>query len=240
MQTKVRPAATGQNAAEDPLRRVPLFAEMDDAGHQALLEIGKCETFSPGDVFCREGDRLSKLFIILSGTVRIQRAAKDSEPPAYVGDRGAGDYFGIEGFLDDAPAAADAQATAGGEVLVLEREELKRAVAQKPDFAWSVLRGLARRLHDATEQSRRHRNLDVMGRLAAFLGDTAERMVPDANGERRLANLTDDQIAVQIHTSRESVNRKISRLKEMRIVRRDGRTLIVLNIPRLRALSGGE
>jgi CRP/FNR family transcriptional regulator, cyclic AMP receptor protein len=228
MQTKVRPAATGQNAAEDPLRRVPLFAEMDDAGHQALLEIGKCETFSPGDVFYREGDRLSKLFIILSGTVRIQRAAKDSEPPAYVGDRGAGDYFGIEGFLDDAPAAADAQATAGGEVLVLEREELKRAVAQKPDFAWSVLRGLARRLHDATEQSRRHRNLDVMGRLAA------------PNGERRLANLTDDQIAVQIHTSRESVNRKISRLKEMRIVRRDGRTLIVLNIPRLRALSGGE
>ena len=66
-----------------------------------------------------------------------------------------------------------------------------------------------------------------------WLGGVKE---PEGSSGVRLSRITDEEIAERIGATRESVNRKLSRLRELGVVRRAGRDLVVLKRQKLRDL----
>ncbi len=222
-------------APEEQLRAIQLFSGLDAESLKLLA--GRCRRrkFGAGEALFHEGDPGQTLYIVLSGTVLIQRVTKEMET-VHIAQRGPGEHFGELALFDDLPRSADAETGSACELLLLERRELMQFLEAHPAVAWNIIRALSARLRENSEQTVRSNALDVLGRLAAFLCDQCAGVAPDAAKAYALPRLTDEQIATRINTSRESVNRRLARLKTMRLIARDGRAVIVTNLPKLRAL----
>ena len=225
-----------RTSLEEQLRKIQLFAGLDDESLKLLS--GRCRRrkFGAGEALFHEGDPGSTLYIVLSGCVIIQRVTKDMET-VHIAQRNAGEHFGEMALFDDLPRSADAETGAACELLLLDGRDLRQFLEAHPQVAWNIIRALSARLRENSDQAVRSNALDVLGRLAAFLCDQCATLAPDPGAKSyTLPKVTDEQIATRINTSRESVNRRLARLKAMRVIVRDGRAIVVTNLPKLRAM----
>ena len=220
---------------EGMLRRIPLFSGLADTELAPLALRCRRRLFPSREALFHEGDAGQTLYLILSGHVNIQRETPDGSI-VHVARRGPGDHFGELSLFDDLPRSADALTDTACDLLMLDRRELLFFLETHPQVSWAIIRTLSSRLREASDRMVSSETRDVLARLAACLLESAEAGTPDTRGHIRLDGLSDGRLAQRIGATRETVNRRLSRLKQMGILRRDGTTLIVQNTERLRTL----
>ncbi|MBM4466209.1 MAG: cyclic nucleotide-binding domain-containing protein [Chloroflexi bacterium] len=124
------------------LRRMPLFATMDEAEIELLLSRLRVEHYSPGQVIIRQGERGDRFYIIRRGHVEVtQRDERGVSEVVNQLDRG--DYFGELALLRDAPRNATCRATIPTEVLSLSRQDFDRLVKARFALREKVDRSIA-------------------------------------------------------------------------------------------------
>jgi CRP-like cAMP-binding protein len=122
------------------LKRTPLFAEL---GRRELEEVGRLadEIDVPAArILMREGETGQEFFVLVEGSVNIDRAGKrvrTLEP---------GDFFGEVALLSEGPRTATATAETPSKLLVLAHREFHSLMAQFPSIQTSILSCLATRL----------------------------------------------------------------------------------------------
>ncbi len=125
------------------LRRMPLFATMDEAEITLLCSRLREEHYWPGQVIIRQGERGDRFYIIKRGhvevTVRDERGVSE-----VVNQLDRGDYFGELALLRDAPRNATCRATLPTEVLSLSRQDFDRLVKARFALREKVDRSIAR------------------------------------------------------------------------------------------------
>ena len=135
----------------DRLRKVPLFADLSVAEAAVLGTRMQRLSFAPGDTVLREGDSGDGLFIVESGTLRVQRGG------TVLAELGIGDHFGEIALVTGGPRTADVVSADGTTVLRLSRDEYLAYLAALPDVsqrtAATTSARLARdgRLHAASQ-----------------------------------------------------------------------------------------
>ena len=96
----------------DLLAKVPLFAGLTPAALELVAGVATDETYPTGTCIFEHGDIGDKLYIILSGRVRISRNVPGmGEEALAVLNPGA--IFGEMALLDDTPRSADAPEGSG-------------------------------------------------------------------------------------------------------------------------------
>jgi len=229
----MHPAPPGWRTVPELLGNVPLFRGLSPAEREALAQQCRRRQCEAGEVVFHEGDPGNALFVVVRGFVHIERAAEDGTL-VHIARRGPGDHFGELALLDALPRSADAVADEACELLVLARPDLKRFCDNHPETAWVMLQGLATRLREATDRIHGDGTRDVLGRLAAVLLDTAkETNRTTGDGHPILDGINDTRLAQRIGSTRETVNRRLTSLRRMGILRRDGRQLVLLDSDRL-------
>ncbi len=229
----MQPEHPTRRAVPDLLATVPLFRGLSASEREALAHQCRRRHCDAGEVVFHEGDPGNALFVVVSGHVHIERAADDGSL-VHIARRGPGDHFGELALLDALPRSADAVADDTCELLVLARPDLKRFCETHPATAWVMLQGLAMRLREATDRIHGDGTRDVLGRLAAVLLDTAKetnRKTDDGNAI--VEGINDTRLAQRIGSTRETVNRRLTSLRRLGILRRDGRQLVLLDAERL-------
>ena len=93
-----------------------------------------------GGVVFREGEAADELFVIKTGTVRIQVGNKT------VADLAPDTIFGEMALIDNEPRSASATALTDVELVPVSEKQFLFLVSQTPHFALKVMRTLARRL----------------------------------------------------------------------------------------------
>ena len=132
--------ATHTDQKLELLRRTPLLA---DLGRKDIEEVGRLadEVDVPaGRVLMREGETGSEFFVLVSGTVAIDRGGtrlRVVEP---------GGYFGEIALLAEGPRTATATAETPASLLVLGHREFHSLMDQFPSVRTSVLESIAKRL----------------------------------------------------------------------------------------------
>src|ERR671935_2024953 len=96
-------------APVDVLRRVPLFAELDEREVEEIARSFKERRFSAGETVIKEGSGGAAFYVIESGEARITVRGKER------GTLGPGDYFGEIALLDE--GARTATITADSDLL---------------------------------------------------------------------------------------------------------------------------
>ncbi len=220
---------------EGMLRRIPLFSGLTDAELVPLATRCRRRLFPPREALFHEGDAGQTLYLILSGYVTIQRVVPGGTV-VFVARRGPGDHFGELSLFDDLPRSADAVTETACDLLMLDRRELMFFLETHPQVSWEIIRTLSSRLREAADRMVSSETRDVLARVAACLLESAQAGTPDARGHITIEGLSDGRLAQRIGATRETVNRRLSRLKQMGILRRENVTLIIQDMDRLRTL----
>lgn len=139
----------------DLLSKIHLFAGLQPGHLRRIAGVGTRETFGEGAVIFSEGAPGDKMYLILSGAVRISRHVPGMGEEALAVLR-AGNYFGEMSLIDDVPRSADAKAHEPTELFVIGKEALEdllfvdRELAY--DLLWTFVRTLSGRLRDTNDK----------------------------------------------------------------------------------------
>ncbi|MFP3915543.1 MAG: Crp/Fnr family transcriptional regulator [Actinomycetota bacterium] len=123
----------------DRLRRVPLFADLDEEGLRSLADIATEFDAAHGHVLMYKGQAGSGMFIIEEGSVRVEIPSGD--PVAL----GPGEFVGELSVLADAPRMARVCVEEPLRALAISRNDLNALLEREPSIAVAMLRSLARR-----------------------------------------------------------------------------------------------
>jgi CRP-like cAMP-binding protein len=113
-----------------PLRRIPLFAGLDDAELGRLAAVAETVELAPGAVIIREGDAGDSLFVVLTGELAVtKRSGKVEVPLAVVGP---GEVQGELAVLEGRPRTATVRAVGPATLLCLRRDALLDVLGRQP------------------------------------------------------------------------------------------------------------
>lgn len=215
------------------IRRVPLFSMLTAAQAGSVAQAVVKRRFRRGELIVEQGKKSNALTIILTGRARvISTDVRGRE--VILASMSAGDYVGEMSLIDDEPHSASVCAEIQTDALILSRVEFARCLPDADSMAYAVLRGLVRRLRQADRKIESLALMDVYGRVARALLESAEATGQDLALIR--AKVSRQDMAKMVGASREMVSRVMKDLEERGFIetREDG---LVLLTERLRSLS---
>jgi CRP-like cAMP-binding protein len=139
---------TTPNPTYDALRASKLAAELTDAQCATLAQLATMRSLADGEVLVREGTSDAHLYLLVSGSVCVARAAGTPEEVTLFTLR-AGDAIGELSFLDDNVHYASVVSRGASRVLGLERRQFESLLERDPQIVYRVMRAIVRRVHEA-------------------------------------------------------------------------------------------
>lgn len=122
-----------------------LFRDLDAAGLSAVAAAAIEVEFAAERVIARQGEIGTGFFVIVDGMVRVVRDG------TIVARLGPGEFFGELSVLDGGPRVAQVVAEQPTRCLALATWDFERVLREEPGVALTVLRVVARRLRDLTD-----------------------------------------------------------------------------------------
>ncbi|MEO6714471.1 MAG: Crp/Fnr family transcriptional regulator [Mycobacteriales bacterium] len=219
---------------DDSLRRVSLFSGLDDDSWKSLRSRLKESARPRGTLIFAEGDAGGQLHVILSGKVKISRAAVDGRENL-LAVLGPGDLFGELSLFNPGPRTATATTITDAQLATFSHDDLRPVIIEQPEVAAELLRVLAERLRQTNDAMADLVFTDVPGRVAKALLSLAERFgETDPDGVRVHHDLTQEELAQLVGASRETVNKALSDFAGRGWLRVDARAVVLLDLERLR------
>jgi CRP/FNR family cyclic AMP-dependent transcriptional regulator len=193
---------------------------------EAVAKGATARAFPKNAIIVSEGDETDSLYVMLAGRARVYVSnAQGREVQLNV--IGAGEYFG-EVTLDGGPRSASVMAAEDCKCSVVKRGELLALVEKEPQFALHIVRKLASRVRDLTENVRSLALMDVYGRVARLLLELAQ----ERDGRLIIEEaLTHKDIASRIGASREMISRIFSDLTAGGYVVKENGQLVIVRKP---------
>ena len=206
------------------LRDFSIFSPLTDAQLAAIAPLVRLRRLDKGDVACRKGDAPDGLYLLASGRLQVFEITEDGrEVGLNLIQPGA--FFGELSVIDDLPRSAHIVAMEPSVVGVLPQTEARRLFYQVPEMAEVMMKHLAGTVRSMS----RHRVLlgipNAFQRVFSLLIHMSRSMpgglivVQDVPRQQ--------QIAIMLNTSRETVSRAITELIQSGVVEKDLRRLIV-------------
>ena len=128
----------------DSLRRVPIFAMLDDDALERISEISTEFVAPRGQVLIERGHGGTGVFIIEEGSVTVDLPNETSIT------LGPGEFVGELSVLADTPRTARVSVASDLRSLAIRRDDLDDLLVSQPSIALAMLRVVARKLADAT------------------------------------------------------------------------------------------
>jgi CRP-like cAMP-binding protein len=125
------------------LRDVPLFADLDDRAIQVVAILAHEAAFKAGDVLMLEGEPGDAFFVIVEGTVRIERGERP------IRSMTAGGYLGEIALYDRRPRTATATCVTDVRTLTIRAHEFERLMETLPAVDRRVRAAVERRSRTA-------------------------------------------------------------------------------------------
>jgi len=170
---------------------------------KAISSLAVTRSFPKNTLVICEGDRSDSLYLILSGKVKVFLSDEEGKEVT-LNMQSEGEYFGELAILDEAPRSASVMTTEETKLAILSKSAFDKCMEEQPAMALTVMRGLARRLRELTENVRSLALMDVYGRVARLLLEMAEESDDKKVIKQRL---TQRDIASMVGASREMVSR---------------------------------
>ncbi|MFI5274316.1 MAG: Crp/Fnr family transcriptional regulator [Ktedonobacterales bacterium] len=212
----------------EELRRVPLFATLDDDDLAHVAHVTVERSYDRGDIIILAGQPGGALYFVCSGLVKVFKTSEEGKEQV-LRLIGAGHTFNDVPALDAGPNPASAMALEPTVVYATGGAQLRRLIAERPRVAEATVRTLASALrHMVTlveDLSFRH----VRERVAKILLEQEERAGTDQHAHR----LTQQEMAAMAGTAREMVGRALKDLEAAGAIHIEHGRISVLSRERL-------
>jgi CRP-like cAMP-binding protein len=219
--------------ADQILARAGLFQGIERSAVTALTKQLQPVDFAPGHVIFAEGEPGDRLYIIISGKVKIGRRYPDGRENLLT-ITGPSDMFGELSIFDPGPRTSTATTITEVRAVSMDRDALRAWIADRPEIAEQLLRVLARRLRRTNNNLADLIFTDVPGRVAKQLLQLTQRFGTREGGAMRLTHdLTQEELAQLVGAARETVNKALADFAHRGWIQLDGKSLLICDSERL-------
>jgi CRP-like cAMP-binding protein len=139
------------------LKQVMIFRDLDDAELAQVAEVCKEEKFVSGEYIFHEGEHGNRLYLIVSGEVRISRDVPGSGEEALAILK-PGALFGEMAVFDRTERSTHAISNGGTTALTISRADFEMLLDFNREMAykvlWAVVRLLSSRLRSTNDSLR--------------------------------------------------------------------------------------
>ncbi|MCB1724748.1 MAG: Crp/Fnr family transcriptional regulator [Gammaproteobacteria bacterium] len=191
------------------LENVYLFDGLTDEERDTIERHAVVKHYRKNTVIIERGDDANALYIMQSGRTKAY-VANDKGKEIVLSEQEPGAVLGELALLGEIPRTASVMTLEDSDFLVLSKVSFGDCMKQHPNIAFNLIRSLARQVQTLTESVTDFALLDVYGRIAKILTDSAS----EEDGRQITPKLTHQQIADRVGASREMVS-KI--LKDLRV-----------------------
>ena len=126
------------------LARLPIFASLDARSLEAIATLARIVSLPAGSVLMYEDEPAESFYVIVSGTVRVERNGE------FVRSMSDGGFVGEIGLVKETTHTATVTCTTASEFVQLGRHEFGRVTARFPEIGKRVDAAMARRPHEGS------------------------------------------------------------------------------------------
>jgi CRP-like cAMP-binding protein len=126
----------------DIVAALPIFATLEPRSQQAVTTQARVVTRPAGSVLLREGEPADSFYVIVNGTVHVERHGR------FVRSMSAGGFLGEVALIEGSERTATATCATDCELLEFGSFEFGRVLAAFPDVRARVEAAVARRPHE--------------------------------------------------------------------------------------------
>ncbi len=203
------------------LRSVPLFAALADGQLIALEECVAWQNYPRSTLILRQGEQTDGLYILVTGRAKVLMTNEQGQD-VILAHLGLHDFFGEMGLIDNQPGTHSVVTLEPCELLFISRANFARWLANDFGILMRIAGILARRLGAAYRRIESLALMDVHGRVACVLLDSAEQI----DGKRIIRKPPRKvAIAQMIGASREMVSRVMKEFEHNGHIRVDKRSI---------------
>lgn len=123
------------------LARLPIFSDLAPRSMEAVATLAQVVSVSAGTVLLREGEAAESFYVIVTGTVHVQRMGR------FVRSMSDGGFLGEIALIEERERTATATCSTDCELLEFGSFEFGRVMARFPDVRARVEAAAARRPH---------------------------------------------------------------------------------------------
>ena len=218
---------------DEILARAGILQGVEPSAVAALITQLQPVDFPRGDTVFAEGEPGDRLYIMVSGKVKIVRRSPDGRENLLT-ILGPPDMFGELSVFDPGPRTSSVVTITAVRAVSMDRAALRGWIAERPQVAEQLLRVLARRLRRTNTHLADLIFTDVPGRVAKQLLGLAQRFGTQEDGGLRVTHdLTQEEIAQLVGASRETVNKALAGFAHRGWIRLDGKSVLICDSERL-------
>lgn len=219
-------------AAIEVLRRLSLFRGLSDEVLTAVAERTVFRSLPQGTILFRKGDPCLGLHVVVEGRVQVYRSNRGGREQV-LHLQGPEQPLAEVPLLDGGPYPASARALEESRVLFLPLAQFQWLYRHHPKIADKVIQELGRRLRRMVRLVEKISLRDVPARVAMTLLEFAEQAGDLRDGTAFELPRTQEQLASELATTRESVARALGHFRRQGWISTKGATIRILDVARL-------
>ncbi|SNB46862.1 Crp/Fnr family transcriptional regulator [Geobacter sp. DSM 9736] len=221
------------------LKKSMLFAGLEDEHLEELSAIATRRTVARGETLFSEGEPATGFYLLASGSIKLCKISPDGKEKVLHFVHPA-ETFAEAAFFGDGRYPAEARATERSEALLFPREPFMGLLERNPKFSLNLIVSLSLLLRRFARQIEELSFAEVPNRLASYLVELAGRKSTTYQGKTYFdLDMKKGELASRLGTVSETLSRAFRKLKEEGVLEMEGSHVIVLDMARLKMLSGG-
>jgi CRP/FNR family transcriptional regulator, cyclic AMP receptor protein len=218
----------------DLIRSIPLFSTLTDDEFSQLAHIFVARAYRKNQVIFLEEETGNYMYLVLSGKVKVAKAGASGKETILAIHR-TGDFFGEMALLDGKTAPATVSAMEDSKIMSISGADFHKYLLHNQKVMLQIIQVLCARLRQVWQtQSLSSSTADARIRMGVY--QLAKRHgIRDAHGTIIDLKITHQELAEMVGTSRETVTRALTKLREQRIIEIDQRRITLIDAKALLA-----
>jgi CRP/FNR family transcriptional regulator len=220
------------------LREERLFCNLPVESLRVFDSIKQLTTYPKGAVLFLEGQAPRGIFVVCSGQVKLSMSSSEGRT-LILKIVEAGEVVGLPATISGRPYEVTAETQSPAQLNFVRRDDFLDFLRTSPDAGLRVAQELSQKYHSACRELRLLGLSESVGeKLARLLLDWASRgTLGDKNEVRVRVSLTQEEIAQQLNTSRETISRLLTDLKHKKIITVKGSLMVIHKLTELQSLA---
>lgn len=225
---------------KETLIAIPLFSELSIEQLRNISAISKVKKFRKGEILFRTGENYLGFYILLKGIIKVYDLTKDGKENVIHIVKPVNIFADIPLFEGrDYPVTAEALSESLA--MLVPRKAFIELLKKHPEISLKMLGGFAKRMKALVVQIEDLSSKEVINRLAKYLLKEIKKSGTEKLPEPFI-KLTVPKfvIASYLGTITETLSRTFKKLQEEKTIRTHGKSVFVIDLPKLKKLASGN
>ncbi|MGE5630163.1 MAG: Crp/Fnr family transcriptional regulator [Caulobacteraceae bacterium] len=216
------------------LRQISIFSELKEEFLEKIHNITILRKYAKGRIIFMEGEPGEAFYYIQSGLIKISKTSKDGrEHILHILNEGH--VFAEVTLFNKTVYPATAESLEDSEVGIIKNEDIEKVIMENPELSLQLIKYLNKRLIEAHTKIRNLALYDTYGRTAQALLKLAEDYGRrTTKGIELDLNISRQELANIVGTTRETVIRALTALKKERSIDIDKNTVTILDMEKIK------